>query len=308
MNYEPTVKHNPVPHPPLRDADSPTVRRQRKRRNGLESIEDTLSRWKEHNERSSPISGRRVPPAKGSRKGCMRGKGGPENSVCSYRGVRQRTWGKWVAEIREPLDKSRCQQAKPNRLWLGTFGTALEAALAYDEAARALYGPLARVNFPASLSSSNCSSEMQGSDSCGSTSDRNEDVKIETDASAGCSFATLNSGNLTDTHPSGDATELNGSSTERKRMELTSFHDPAMETSVKWTHRPEYAAAMSESSIKQEVVSLDHNAAGGIMGPWWDGESNHQGMMGHYDFDFLRPDYDFGLVEEQGLLDSWFHQ
>ncbi|XP_008792180.1 dehydration-responsive element-binding protein 2B-like isoform X2 [Phoenix dactylifera] len=70
----------------------------------------------------------------------MRGKGGPENSHCNYRGVRQRTWGKWVAEIRKPNGGSR--------LWLGTFNTALEAALAYDEAARAMYGPRARLNLP----------------------------------------------------------------------------------------------------------------------------------------------------------------
>ena len=74
------------------------------------------------------------------RKGCMRGKGGPENAMCTYRGVRQRTWGKWVAEIREPNPG--------NRLWLGTFNTSFEAALAYDEAARKLYGSSAKLNLP----------------------------------------------------------------------------------------------------------------------------------------------------------------
>lgn len=70
----------------------------------------------------------------------MKGKGGPENSYCSFRGVRQRTWGKWVAEIREPN--------RGERLWLGTFATAKEAALAYDQAARILYGSCARLNLP----------------------------------------------------------------------------------------------------------------------------------------------------------------
>lgn len=72
----------------------------------------------------------------------MRGKGGPENGSCRYRGVRQRTWGKWVAEIREPN--------RGGRLWLGTFPDATQAALAYDNAARAMYGALARVNLPSS--------------------------------------------------------------------------------------------------------------------------------------------------------------
>jgi len=69
----------------------------------------------------------------------MAGKGGPENGNCAYRGVRQRTWGKWVAEIREPN--------RGRRLWLGSFPTAVEAAYAYDEAAKAMYGAKARVNF-----------------------------------------------------------------------------------------------------------------------------------------------------------------
>lgn len=74
------------------------------------------------------------------RKGCMKGKGGPENASCTYKGMRERKWGKWVAKISDPSGGPR--------LWLGTFKTSLEAAKAYDEAALRLYGAEARFNLP----------------------------------------------------------------------------------------------------------------------------------------------------------------
>ncbi|KVH92675.1 AP2/ERF domain-containing protein [Cynara cardunculus var. scolymus] len=65
--------------------------------------------------------------------------GGPRKARKKFVGVRQRPSGRWVAEIKDTIQKIR--------VWLGTFDTAEEAARAYDEAACLLRGANTRTNF-----------------------------------------------------------------------------------------------------------------------------------------------------------------
>ncbi|XP_049395310.1 ethylene-responsive transcription factor CRF4-like [Solanum stenotomum] len=86
----------------------------------------------------------------------------PQENVEKYKGVRQRKWGKWVAEVYDPRTKGR--------VWLGTFNTVEEAALVYNKAAIAIRGVNAVTNIikptprdlpPAEITSINPSSSKE---------------------------------------------------------------------------------------------------------------------------------------------------